>query len=153
MTLKCISDTLNQNIEDNAGTRKLATDTISSAQITALFDQYLLHGDLIIINAVINEDTESVTVSGDGNSFIFFGTTIDALRFTLDSDSNPLMSVHANAIIKPENGWNFGKSFPVLQYGNWGGYYDPANTARSEEHTSELQSLMRISYAVFCLKK
>src|SRR3546814_9002220 len=26
-------------------------------------------------------------------------------------------------------------------------------TARSEEHTSELQSLMRISYAVFCLKK
>src|SRR3546814_15590000 len=28
-----------------------------------------------------------------------------------------------------------------------------AGSARSEEHTSELQSLMRISYAVFCLKK
>src|SRR3546814_7936404 len=28
-----------------------------------------------------------------------------------------------------------------------------AETGRSEEHTSELQSLMRISYAVFCLKK
>src|SRR3546814_4851382 len=28
-----------------------------------------------------------------------------------------------------------------------------AQTLRSEEHTSELQSLMRISYAVFCLKK
>src|SRR3546814_4334830 len=28
-----------------------------------------------------------------------------------------------------------------------------AAEARSEEHTSELQSLMRISYAVFCLKK
>src|SRR3546814_7158361 len=28
-----------------------------------------------------------------------------------------------------------------------------AYPARSEEHTSELQSLMRISYAVFCLKK
>src|SRR3546814_2137358 len=27
------------------------------------------------------------------------------------------------------------------------------DAARSEEHTSELQSLMRISYAVFCLKK
>src|SRR3546814_10505696 len=27
------------------------------------------------------------------------------------------------------------------------------NRSRSEEHTSELQSLMRISYAVFCLKK
>src|SRR3546814_4677115 len=30
------------------------------------------------------------------------------------------------------------------------GYYE---ILRSEEHTSELQSLMRISYAVFCLKK
>src|SRR3546814_6325950 len=29
----------------------------------------------------------------------------------------------------------------------------PGSQVRSEEHTSELQSLMRISYAVFCLKK
>src|SRR3546814_3127643 len=29
----------------------------------------------------------------------------------------------------------------------------PIDIVRSEEHTSELQSLMRISYAVFCLKK
>src|SRR3546814_6621889 len=34
-------------------------------------------------------------------------------------------------------------ALPVLDFG----------TIRSEEHTSELQSLMRISYAVFCLKK
>src|SRR3546814_10433422 len=37
-------------------------------------------------------------------------------------------------------------------------YFDPQlvvpnENLRSEEHTSELQSLMRISYAVFCLKK
>src|SRR3546814_5237430 len=31
--------------------------------------------------------------------------------------------------------------------------YAKSQTRRSEEHTSELQSLMRISYAVFCLKK
>src|SRR3546814_3184755 len=31
--------------------------------------------------------------------------------------------------------------------------YKIMGEARSEEHTSELQSLMRISYAVFCLKK
>src|SRR3546814_9976361 len=30
---------------------------------------------------------------------------------------------------------------------------NPEFAGRSEEHTSELQSLMRISYAVFCLKK
>src|SRR3546814_3866711 len=36
-----------------------------------------------------------------------------------------------------------------------GGVYAPRDRrcGRSEEHTSELQSLMRISYAVFCLKK
>src|SRR3546814_9315193 len=33
------------------------------------------------------------------------------------------------------------------------GTLDFAGRSRSEEHTSELQSLMRISYAVFCLKK
>src|SRR3546814_3741848 len=33
------------------------------------------------------------------------------------------------------------------------GVLGPDVAARSEEHTSELQSLMRISYAVFCLKK
>src|SRR3546814_6430990 len=34
-----------------------------------------------------------------------------------------------------------------------GGPRKAATPSRSEEHTSELQSLMRISYAVFCLKK
>src|SRR3546814_5648183 len=33
------------------------------------------------------------------------------------------------------------------------GGYEVIEVFRSEEHTSELQSLMRISYAVFCLKK
>src|SRR3546814_948865 len=34
-----------------------------------------------------------------------------------------------------------------------GSIFRPLTGDRSEEHTSELQSLMRISYAVFCLKK
>src|SRR3546814_8504279 len=38
-----------------------------------------------------------------------------------------------------------GAEYFEVMYGAW--------HARSEEHTSELQSLMRISYAVFCLKK
>src|SRR3546814_1228291 len=36
---------------------------------------------------------------------------------------------------------------------SWGAYFRTGIVLRSEEHTSELQSLMRISYAVFCLKK
>src|SRR3546814_2689154 len=41
-------------------------------------------------------------------------------------------------------GWGFGWNRPHTNF-------DPL--VRSEEHTSELQSLMRTSYAVFCLKK
>src|SRR3546814_4698040 len=44
---------------------------------------------------------------------------------------------------RPEG--NPGADRPVAFEGDW--------SIRSEEHTSELQSLMRISYAVFCLKK
>src|SRR3546814_3110602 len=39
---------------------------------------------------------------------------------------------------------------PTRRPGSWRSRPDDT---RSEEHTSELQSLMRISYAVFCLKK
>src|SRR3546814_9841878 len=39
-----------------------------------------------------------------------------------------------------------------LDDGRWGATLR-VGLSRSEEHTSELQSLMRISYAVFCLKK
>src|SRR3546814_1717458 len=48
-----------------------------------------------------------------------------------------------------------GVDFTDLYLNLSGGDYPSliAATERSEEHTSELQSLMRISYAVFCLKK
>src|SRR3546814_7198997 len=42
---------------------------------------------------------------------------------------------------------------PVLQPSGGKGSQCHAREDRSEEHTSELQTLMRISYAVFCLKK
>src|SRR3546814_9569534 len=41
----------------------------------------------------------------------------------------------------------------IAARGEHHGAADAPAAARSEEHTSELQSLMRISYAVFCLKK
>src|SRR3546814_508086 len=42
---------------------------------------------------------------------------------------------------------------PYLAYMRQDRRFQPGEAVRSEEHTSELQSLMRISYAVFCLKK
>src|SRR3546814_2578604 len=49
------------------------------------------------------------------------------------------------AITKGIVGWNINHVFVERN--------DSSDWHRSEEHTSELQSLMRISYAVFCLKK
>src|SRR3546814_3111882 len=44
-------------------------------------------------------------------------------------------------------------ALPTGHEGEWADMLANACGIRSEEHTSELQSLMRISYAVFCLKK
>src|SRR3546814_4589984 len=59
------------------------------------------------------------------------------------------------ATTRPFEKCHGGRSSPVCtQYFPWivAGSCPPT-LSRSEEHTSELQSLMRISYAVFCLKK
>src|SRR3546814_8054179 len=45
----------------------------------------------------------------------------------------------------------FGSGFFLAQHFEF--FCQRGEAGRSEEHTSELQSLMRISYAVFCLKK
>src|SRR3546814_8881740 len=51
-----------------------------------------------------------------------------------------------------EGGWRFQTDASQLLIASYL-QRDQLDKARSEEHTSELQSLMRISYAVFCLKK
>src|SRR3546814_8745149 len=59
-----------------------------------------------------------------------------------------LASIQTKVLPLPEN------QRLLLQFQNAiGSGGDSERLARSEEHTSELQSLMRISYAVFCLKK
>src|SRR3546814_8568621 len=46
-------------------------------------------------------------------------------------------------------------SIKISTFSEWTGHLRSSiqKTRRSEEHTSELQSLIRLSYAVFCLKK
>src|SRR3546814_4940112 len=51
------------------------------------------------------------------------------------------------------HGWDSLRLFSPAGYSSLPGWLMPPPAHRSEEHTSELQSLMRISYAVFCLKK
>src|SRR3546814_10222841 len=76
---------------------------------------------------------------------LFPYTTLFRSHFPKDScvESNPGITAEATH-------WLADRS---RVHGVEGPSTDRPNSTRSEEHTSELQSLMRISYAVFCLKK
>src|SRR3546814_3349297 len=65
---------------------------------------------------------------------------LGALFVAFSSRSGTLLCTNSVALGPPD------LKVPPAEYG-------VARNLRSEEHTSELQSLMRISYAVFCLKK
>src|SRR3546814_5250392 len=63
----------------------------------------------------------------------------------VDRMRRPVRDLRAQARVQPQ------AFTPDDTY--YGAYQWHLKAPRSEEHTSELQSLMRISYAVFCLKK
>src|SRR3546814_6532613 len=64
------------------------------------------------------------------------------------------MAVDGDALHKADR-WDFGIRIREVEVNEDGSVWllTDGKDGRSEEHTSELQSLMRISYAVFCLKK
>src|SRR3546814_3886901 len=89
------------------------------------------------------------------------------LRAALDANPLPLAPCHCDPLC--ENFLDDGRRMWIVDW-EYSGMNDPLwdlgdvsveagfdaaqdREMRSEEHTSELQSLMRISYAVFCLKK
>src|SRR3546814_3961987 len=79
-----------------------------------------------------------------------FGGTI-----SLDPCSNIWSIVNAQTewALPEHDGLKNKWDFPTVYVNPPYGLDKERQTRRSEEHTSELQSLMRISYAVFCLKK
>src|SRR3546814_5826069 len=79
----------------------------------------------------------------------------DALNFNRDAhEEKELRYERAHEFVDVCVGlWSGWKENAFPEDKATGVYADPEKVSRSEEHTSELQSLMRISYAVFCLKK
>src|SRR3546814_4716012 len=70
----------------------------------------------------------------------------------------PYTTLFRSSMLKPHDFCNrarysIGVGVTGFELDFWGRVRNLSDAARSEEHTSELQSLMRISYAVFCLKK
>src|SRR3546814_5268806 len=69
-----------------------------------------------------------------------------------DERARLCLRFQASIIQDPDTGRPSGKR-RAMTASAWTWACGTGLTARSEEHTSELQSLMRTSYAVFCLKK
>src|SRR3546814_3912366 len=96
---------------------------------------------------------DAVTNTASGETIVGAGPSASSLIAT--SKGNPIANIYPtdgtviitspSAIMKTAPHPNAAKLFMEFLLGQ--------ECARSEEHTSELQSLMRSSYAVFCLKK
>src|SRR3546814_2801699 len=88
----------------------------------------------------------------DGPTEILLITSRETKRWVVPK-GNPLngMPRHAAAAVEAEEEAGVIGAVCPTPIGSY--EYRKRRANRSEEHTSELQSLMRISYAVFCLKK
>src|SRR3546814_10630480 len=79
------------------------------------------------------------------DNFVIFAAAGLATQFGLQA----IINMGVNTQIFPSKGM----TLPFISYGGSSMIALCIGIGRSEEHTSELQSLMRISYSVFCLQK
>src|SRR3546814_4203579 len=101
-----------------------------STRTDTLFPYTTLFRSIIAVTTLITDLGAAATAASEGVVDTAFGAVLFAAYIFL--------------------GTIFFFQAPAIATGIAGG---AAARVRSEEHTSELQSLMRISYAVFCLKK
>src|SRR3546814_1612965 len=99
--------------------------------------------------AVDGKNARDGTAARHHGKALAFGDVAEKLREMLIGLAGTNRSIHFSNLVDNTKNCNSGSlsaptpgiSLPKIAH------------SRSEEHTSELQSLMRISYAVFCLKK
>src|SRR3546814_4947803 len=101
----------------------------------------LFRSAVIIAEAYLREGNRRVKVANEGYTF---GIEAFARARQFSVDDIPGRQRRDGNLERWEGGERGGPSAPPGT---------SLGSGRSEEHTSELQSLMRISYAVFCLKK
>src|SRR3546814_806591 len=122
-----------------------------NAEGTGKSVHYFVSLDYMNQEGLFRESTENAySTNSEYQRYIF--------RSNVNVDLTPRLSMSANLFgrIRDANepGGGAANIFNALMVtpGNAYPIFNP-DSSRSEEHTSELQSLMRISYAVFCLKK
>src|SRR3546814_7971645 len=94
------------------------------------------------VGIALPQGPEAATINPAGASFVESGFEIGTQVFILKTRTTDLFF--------PGNDVSGHQYQPIPDFGI---NLHLTDRVRSEEHTSELQSLMRISYAVFCLKK
>src|SRR3546814_7310051 len=126
----------------NAGVRFEDTDyTSSGASRTVLSAKPRLdqNGDPTGQNDIVVSDVVPVSFRGKYNDWL------PSLNMRLDVTDNLVLRFAGSKVMTRPTLTDLSPRQSIQT--------NPGNETRSEEHTSELQSLMRISYAVFCLKK
>src|SRR3546814_8290983 len=93
------------------------------------------------------------TVIGTGKGTVKFFNQQKGFGFVVREDGGEDVFVHISAV-EAAGLTGLAENQPLeFTLSERNGRVSAIELKRSEEHTSELQSLMRISYAVFCLKK
>src|SRR3546814_7706313 len=104
-------------------------------------------------------DWSSDVCSSDLLAVVSLGLVLFAGRLALSTRRSRVVSGREEMIgsIAVVQDWSDGQGHVFVHGERWNAVsatpLDTGERVRSEEHTSELQSLMSISYAVFCLKK
>src|SRR3546814_4323376 len=126
-----------------AQSEHLAGDLVAFKAGANNLDRYFLsHGVVIEVEGMVNE---SYYYGGATGEYWYYSVlTFDGKVLRVREDN---LQKYSNRLNKFRSGCNSG--YGELERER----IEESHPLRSEEHTSELQSLMRISYAVFCLKK
>src|SRR3546814_7977244 len=116
----------------------LASRNSGKSAITEMYATWLLHRNPLDIIGVISGSSRRAK-----RTLRTVRQFISNCPLLVDLVPNDSCLDAADQFVVPDANGKLGSSVSFSSFG----------IARSEEHTSELQSLMRISYAVFCLKK
>src|SRR3546814_9985719 len=118
---------------------------------------------ILFVFCMCAECIEIANIDGAFAHLFRQGTSRTGVEIQFDSDFRHVLLELGECILKIAENETVGGDHQLAGQGRMVGIslghfgdqlvHSCQNMGRSEEHTSELQSLMRISYAVFCLKK
>src|SRR3546814_7843141 len=132
--------------ESAVGTKNV---TINEQFFQGHFPAQAVMPGVLIIEAMAQTAAALVmyTLGDEAHGKVVYFMSVDEARFRKPVVPGDTLKIHVARVRNRRSVWKFSGEARVE------GTLVANATFRSEEHTSELRSLMRISYAVFCLKK